>query len=473
MKYFGKIAAAALAVSLCFSLTACRRGGEDADTKGNDTSPTETVTESYTDRYDWSVLNTASNGSGEKRRGGVPYSYLVPEEYYVTSESDRVREGVRRISYGIKLTGLKDSELMANINSAVSEAQTAILADQTWIDEGEENALKKNYPDDYGIVPVNYAASDVTVMGNVLSVSILFIHSYNVKDEAGNVVDDVTEREGRYLYNFDLATGRVVKLPELFDSDVNYVALLTRLMNSVGEEVGYEFRQRISGLPDGFDIYCFSESGLVIGLPDGNPFVEGEKWFSIPVSELIGSMSLDPEETAVYFKEDVVLKRIAFRVPNLIVREESFEEPFGGEKISLPTVSGITSADRINNDLRSWYRDITARTYFTEEELAGGGTYSAQVEAPARVICVTVFVYCASSGEYRTLSHVYDVRTGNRLTVGDLLTDEAKTHYPKAVLSTVNFRISSEFLIGVPEQTGIEEYTLTEAGDVNLSYFEG
>ena len=184
-------------------------------------------------------------------------------------------------------------------------------------------------------------------------------------------------------------------------------------------------------------------------------------------------MSLDPEETAVYFKEDVVLKRIAFRVPNLIVREESFEEPFGGEKISLPTVSGITSADRINNDLRSWYRDITARTYFTEEELAGGGTYSAQVEAPARVICVTVFVYCASSGEYRTLSHVYDVRTGNRLTVGDLLTDEAKTHYPKAVLSTVNFRISSEFLIGVPEQTGIEEYTLTEAGDVNLSYFEG
>ncbi len=87
MKYFGKIAAAALAVSLCFSLTACRRGGEDADTKGNDTSPTETVTESYTDRYDWSVLNTASNGSGEKRRGGVPYSYLVPEEYYVKSES--------------------------------------------------------------------------------------------------------------------------------------------------------------------------------------------------------------------------------------------------------------------------------------------------------------------------------------------------------------------------------------------------
>ena len=472
MKYLGKIAAAALAVSLCFSLTACRRGGAESENRENETAPEETVTESYADRYDWSVLNTASNGTGEKRRSGVPYSYLVPENYYTSSESDRVREGVRRLSYGIKLTGLRDADLMDNINSAVSKAQTAILDDVSWIDDAEKERLRKDYSEDHEIVPLNYAASDVTVMGHVLSVSILYIHSYNVRDGDGNVTDDISEREGRYLYNFDLSTGKVVSLPELFDADTNYVSLLTRLMNSVGEEVGYEFRARISGLPEGFDVYCFSGNGLVVGLPDGNPFVEGEKWFSLPLSELIGTMTLDPEETASYFKNDVTFRRLAFRVPNLIVREEDFQEPFTGEAIRLPVVSGITSADLINNDLRSWYRDITARTYFTEEELAGGGTYSAEVEAPASVINVTVFVYCASSGEYRTLSHVYDARTGNRLTVGDLLTEEAKARYPKAVLSAVNFRISSEFLIGVPEQAGVEEYTLTEPGEVDLGFFE-
>ena len=472
MKYLGKIAAAALAVSLCLSLSACRRGGTDTGSTGNESSLTETVTESYADRYDWSVLNTASNGTGEKRRGGVPYSYLVPDGYYSVSESNRLREGVRRISYGIKLTGLKDPDLMSSINSVVSDAQSSILSDISWISEDERDELKKEYPEDHEIVPVNYAASDVTVMGNVLSVSILYIRSYNVTDKDGNVVDDISADEGRYLYNFDLSTGKVVSLPELFDSEVNYISLLTRLMNSVGDEVGYEFRERVSGLPDGFDIYCFSGNGLVIGLPDGNPFVEGEKWFSLPVAELIESMSLDPEETAVYFKPEVTLTRMAFRVPKLIVKDEAFLEPFGGEEIRLPVVSGLTSADMINNDLRSWYRDITAASYFTEEEIAGGGTYSAEVDAPARVICVTVFVYCASSGEYRTLSHVYDVRTGNRLTVGDLLTEEARARYPKSVLSTVNFRISSEFLIGVPEQPGIEEYLLTEAGEVDLGFFE-
>ena len=472
MKYFGRIAAAALAVSLCFSLSACRRGGANTENGGSETSANETVTERYADRYDWSVLNTASNGTGEKRRGGVPYSYLVPDGYYQASESNRVREGVRRISYGVKLTGLKDSDLMGNINTALSETQSAILDDISWISETRENEIREEYPSDYTVVPVNYAAQDLTVMGNVLSASILYIRSYNVVDADGNIADDLSEDEGRYLYNFDLDTGKVVSLPELFDPDVNYVSLLTRLMNSVGDEVGYEFRQRISGLPDGFDVYCFSGSGLVLGLPDGNPFVDGEKWFSIPVSELIESMSLDPEETSIYFKPDVTLKRMAFRVPKLIVRDEVFHEPFTGGEIMLPVVSGLQSADIINNDLRSWYRDITARTYFTEEEIAGGGTYSAEVEAPARVVCVTVFVYCASSGEYKTLSHVYDIRTGSRLTVGDLLTAEARTRYPEAVLGAVNFRISSEFIIGVPEQNGIEEYVLTESGEVDPGFFE-
>ena len=211
MKYLGKIAAAALAVSLCLSLSACRRGGTDTGSTGNESSLTETVTESYADRYDWSVLNTASNGTGEKRRGGVPYSYLVPNGYYSVSESNRLREGVRRISYGIKLTGLKDPDLMSSINSVVSDAQSSILSDISWISEDERDELKKEYPEDHEIVPVNYAASDVTVMGNVLSVSILYIRSFNVTDKDGNVVDDISADEGRYLYNFDLSTGKVVR----------------------------------------------------------------------------------------------------------------------------------------------------------------------------------------------------------------------------------------------------------------------
>ena len=170
MKYLGKIAAAALAVSLCLTLSACRRGGADAGSTGNESSLTETVTESYADRYDWSVLNTASNGTGEKRRGGVPYSYLVPDGYYSVSESNRLREGVRRISYGIKLTGLKDPDLMSSINSVVSDAQSSILSDISWISEDERDELKKEYPEDHEIVPVNYAASDVTVMGNKIPV---------------------------------------------------------------------------------------------------------------------------------------------------------------------------------------------------------------------------------------------------------------------------------------------------------------
>ena len=210
----------------------------------------------------------------------------------------------------------------------------------------------------------------------------------------------------------------------------------------------------------------------MIGLPDGNPFVEGEKWFSLPLSELIGSMSLDPEETALYFADNVTLDRVAFRVPGLVIKEEIFREPFGGETVAFPFVAGIAAAEKINTDLRSWYTDITSRTFFTEEELEGGGTYSAEVEAPAQVICATVFVYCASSGEYRTLSHVYDARTGNRLTVGDLLSDEAREKYPQTVKRAVNFRISSDFLIGVPEQTGVEEYLLIDPGEVRLSFFE-
>ena len=88
------------------------------------------------------------------------------------------------------------------------------------------------------------------------------------------------------------------------------------------------------------------------------------------------------------------------------------------------------------------------------------------------MICATVFVYCASSGEYRTLSHVYDARSGNRLTVGDLLSDEAREKYPQTVKRAVNFRISSDFLIGVPEQAGVEEYLLIDPGEVRLSFFE-
>ena len=471
MKTIGKFAALALTVSLFLSLTACRPGESDANGKTSETSAADSAPEGYQELYDWSVLNTASNGKGEKRSGGVPFSYYVPQEYYTTSESDRVRDGVRRISYGIRLTGLKDQDLTANINTIISDAQSSLLSDVSWIDEEKKAEVKAGYPEDHELVPVNYAASDVTVMGNVLSVSILYIRSYNVKDGSGSVVGDEPVDEGRVLYNFDLATGKVVTLPELFPVDVNYISLLVRLMDTVGKEVGYKFREKITGLPEGFDVYCFSGSGLVVGLPDGNPFVEGEKWFSLPVAELISDMSLDPEETPLYFKEDIRLDRIAFRVPGLQIREETFINPFGGDAVLLPTVSGVSAAERINNDLNSWYRDITSSLFFSEEELAGGGTYSAEVEAPARVINVTVFVYSASTGEYRTLSHVYDARTGNRLTVGDLLTEEARGKYPKAVISADNFRISNDFLIGVPEQTGIEEYILTDPGEVDLSRF--
>ena len=98
MKTIGKFAALALTVSLFLSLTACRPGDPDANGKTSETSADDSAPEGYQELYDWSVLNTASNGKGEKRSGGVPCSYYVPQDYYTTSESDRVRDGVRRIS---------------------------------------------------------------------------------------------------------------------------------------------------------------------------------------------------------------------------------------------------------------------------------------------------------------------------------------------------------------------------------------
>lgn len=454
-------------------LTAC--GNTDKNKGGEETAQTSEVIEEYTGgSYDWTQLSFSAKGEGRRTSGKVPYAYDEPDGYYQTYETNKVSEGVRRMLYSVKLTGLQNETMMANINTVITEAQNALKDDISWISEEKKEDLLAAVEDAAKVEPMNYAATGVTVFGHVLSVNILYLHIYNVSNGDGEHLADETVDEGRLLMNFNLRTGKVIRLPELFYDDVDYVALLSRYMNKVGGEVGYRFSKPINGLPDEYDVFCLSGTGLVMGLAEGNPYIRGseETWFSINLSDLIADMDVDPAEARLYFNEDVVFQKLAFRVKDISFAETEVKDIFSENNITLPLVAGISTAETINADLRSWYQSISDRANYTDVNLDAGGSISAETQAPCGLVNVTVFIYTAAANQYITLARCYDAKTGQRLTVGDLLTGEAKAKYGSGVVSATSFRVSNTFIIGVPEQEGVDEYFLTEEGEMDLSRFE-
>ena len=465
------VAAAAFTVTALF--TSCGSAGKDHTTE--DHVNTSTVIEEYAaGNYEWAHLDISARGEGKRTSSKVPDAYLVPEGYYDTTEYDKTVEGVRRTAYGVKLTHLKNADMMANINSAVTDAQLALRNDVSWVDEAKSEELLSTVEDAAKVEPTNYSAADVTVFGHVLSINILYLHIYNVSDAEGDHLADETVDEGRLLMNFDLRTGKVISLPSLFFDDVDYISLLAGYMNKVGQEVGYRFAKPINGFPEDYDVYCLSGTGLVVGLTTDNPFIRGgeETWFSISLSDLIDSMDVDPEESRIYFDEEVTLRKLAFRVKDVAFTETEVKDLFSEETVALPLVSGISSAGKINEDLQNWYQTILNPENYSEETLAAGGSISAETQAPAGLVNVTVFVFSAADNEYITLARCYDAKTGAQLKVGDLLTRDARILYGSGVSSAASFRVSNDFVIGVPEQDGVPEYFLTKEGDMDLSRFE-
>ena len=152
--------------------------------------------------------------------------------------------------------------------------------------------------------------------------------------------------------------------------------------------------------------------------------------------------------------------------------ETEVKDIFSENSITLPLAAGISTAETINADLRSWYQSITDPANYTDVDLDAGGSISAETQAPCGLVNVTVFIYPAAANQYITLARCYDAKTGQRLTVGDLLTGEAKAKYGSGVVSATSFRVSNTFIIGVCEQEGVDEYFLTEEGEMDLSRFE-
>jgi len=449
------LVACALSLSMVTGMTSCNSHVE------KDKSESEIQSESMMDtlelRYDWNNVLTSAQGTGGMKKGDIPGYYLLSDVVTKTSQSDTITEGVRVMSERVKLAELSNSDIMDLINGVVQNAQTALEKDLSWVSANDIEKIEQEYDIGTVVEPLNYVSSAGTVFGQFYSVNIIYDRSYQMSDEDGMHIGEIAVSEGRALFNFDLRTGRVLKLQDLFYDTVDYVQLLTEKMDRIGREQGYSFKASLRGLPEEYDMFCISGDGLVIGLPEGNAFTESETWYSVPLSDVIAYMAVDPESSRELFEESTEFSKCAFDVAGIAYQEYETQPPYEGDPLKLPLVSGISTSEIINQSLTAWYQEITHADYYEGMDLSKGGSFSVEVASPINMVNVTVFVYLSAENRYLTLARCYDADTGGIMKAGELIRDAAKAELPPEALETTNFRVGYDYTLGIPVQDGIEE----------------
>ncbi|MBR4865528.1 MAG: hypothetical protein IKU11_02485 [Clostridia bacterium] len=468
MKYsFVKgLIACALSLSMVAGMSSCSSRVE------KDNSGSETQNENKMDalevRYDWNNILTSAMGTGGMQEGDIPEYYLLSDAVTKTNQTNTMTEGVRVMSERVKLVDLSDSDIMGVINGVVQNAQTALENDLTWVSADDIEKIGKEYETGTVVEPLNYVSSAGTVFGQLYSVNIIYDRSYQLSDEEGMHIGEIAVSEGRALFNFDLRTGRVLKLQDLFYDNVDYIKLLTEKMDRIGREQGYSFKSSLRGLPEEYDMFCISGDGLVIGLPEENVFTESETWYSILLSDVIAYMAVDPESSRELFEESTGFSKCAFDVAGIAYQEYETQPPYEGDPLKLPLVSGISTSETINQNLIAWYQEITHADYYAGMDLSKGGSFSVEVASPINMVNVTVFVYLPAENRYLTLARCYRADTGSIMKAGDLIRDAAKAELPPEALETTNFRVGYDYTLGIPAQNGIEEDVVLAENQLNM-----
>lgn len=461
MKYImKKLLAGVLSLSLTLGVTACSNA--EKEKKEEDTTP-ERLEELMDNQYDWDIVLESSKGSGGERAGTTPDYYLRSDSTIKISQSNSVKDGIRVMSEKVKLTGLLDATIMSTINEVVGTAHKNLEGDHSWVSEEEISGLKNKYGKNARVEPLNFVSSAATVFGHVYSVDIIYIHSYQISNEEKVHIEEETVAEGRVLFNFDLRTGGVLELSDLFYNDVDYITLLTEQMKRIGEQLEYRFVREIRGLPEQYDMFCIAGDGLVIGLPEGNCYTEEETWYSIKLSDIIGEITVDPQAVVSLFHESIVFEKNAFDVANISYQEYQQNPPYDGEIVVFPLVFGIPASEEINQDLKAWYEEITQADYYTGIDLTNGGSFSVEIAAPCNMVNVTVFAYFSAENRYLTLARCYHADTGKIVKAGELIVGPIRNELPSEALETTNFRVGYDFTLGIPAQNGLtEDLVITE-----------
>lgn len=469
MNIFMRVIGAILSFLLLFSVPACRKlsDGNSSDNNSEDSTSSGTTEESF-NSYDWnSTVSNAYGTGGKNDNTGSFFSYVEAYGYFEETQTDITKNGIRYLSYLITLNGLKSEETESIINNVISTAEYTISADTGWT--GQYNAADYGYPANAEVTAQSYISESVSVMGNILSINILYTRSFIAKDSDSNFLGETIYDEGRMFYNFDLNNTRALLLSDLFTNDADYMSLLVEKIKTCAEKENIKINS-FDSLPEKYDLFCITESDLIIGFPSDNPYTGQSEYFALPLSAFSNILAGDPNTTGEYLDESAELQIYAFENSKVKYTDYTVSVPFMNQKVCFPLVSDIAESEKINGDLQEWYNLITSGDYCSSF-IQDCGSISVEADAPAGLISITVFIYADNGSDYITIARCYNSETGDVVRVRDLIKIAYSIGMTSEMLDTDNFRVGYDFTIGIPKQEGIEEYYATETDAFNFSYF--
>ena len=293
-----------------------------------------------------------------------------------------------------------------------------------------------------------YLNWNLSAMGDLLCLQASAFLNVTYGDAAGQwITSDYRQLYTDVLY-YDLRDGHKMTLAELFAPDCDYMALLNRLTRAALTD--FTLTRPFAGLPEGYPMLLLTGYGAPLEMTAQCPYFNALSetyWMEsggttpvLPLAELYPHMPILWGDCAAHFEDETPVERIAPERYDLRMGGQEYVLPSNEEytnTVSLPRIaSGVPEEvrDAVNGALAGMEEQATtqARTWFEEymQTLPPEGTCWSWIDPSFDVVGsylqvnYSLSVSTAAANRWESYCAVFDLRTGGRVTLRELLADE-------------------------------------------------
>lgn len=509
-RYLALLTAALMLLSFC----ACTRPADPAqdpdvpDTQEPETPEDQTPDEpqnvlpdgSMSDPYDlgWNTPCVSASGTGEKKTGTAPAVLSFCTDIFDTKTETRIEDGCTVYLPTVTFRGFRNLLLMDTIQSDVQASIDDLYQRRPDTSNLPERMAAR------GAEAANaeyYIGTFAWVVGDLLCIRNTGTLSVTYSDASGSWLDGETSfvYAGTMLY--DLRDGHKMTLSELFSEDTDYMtAINTAVGNGLAE---YELTRPFRGLPADYPQISVTAYGLQVELTDCCPYIDSGYnlteqgttlyldlsgfWRDMPI--LWGDCSSHFENTEIGYTAPGQFE-LTLAPHNVTLPGNTDNGPLS---VNLPRIdAGVAESvmTTVNTQLDTLETGLLSQAETWCEEVSSGGEHnwcwiepSYNFAGPYFHVSYSLSISTDSQNRNMQTDAVFDLRTGNRVFLRDLLTDPETAEQSlvslgltaaeaASALDDPNFGLNSMlYLWGSVGQGDAAVAWSLEASQVNFSLF--
>lgn len=381
----------------------------------------------------WNDISDEWRGTGGSEASDIAswgvYEALNYERLpYEMTYYDWEEKGIFKTRSVAHFSGLENKRLQNEINTKVSE-----ITDSFFKDESFFKGVDIHNPD--GELYLSQSAyTDVCMTGNILSVNIsMYQYIFDGNNEK--------YKNDYYAMNYDILTGKQLRLSDLFTDGCDVGALLNPII-SAKLSSSNQLKRPFRGLPKDYPNFSLQGDGLVLFMPSSNPYGAADT-IIIPFQDLLHCLAQPTAEITETIKDANIymIYRSGDSWKRVTDKDMPYIDVFGDENYRIDTdyvksAKNPEAADKINADLKDIYSVIASlpmpekweNAIKDGSENAFGYAYSDLTVNQSFIMfhfmaCMD-FAESYSANEIMRFSRCYDAETGEIIKLKDLIKDE-------------------------------------------------